>query len=107
MKKETFDKIIESIKKIDEFNDQLCEAGLEFYNTECYDAICSIQNIMFEQEYGKEGRETIDWFLYELPEFRKKYPEDKDVLWDEENNPIPMETLDNLYDFLEKSRWNK
>lgn len=48
--------------------------------------------------FTEEGVDDINWWMYEKsgnPEFK---------MWDENNNEIPIETIDNLWDIVKEYR---
>lgn len=105
MKKETFLAVLGYMDEIDKFVDTLNEAGLEFFDTKCFDSICRIERILFENEYGTNGYEWIEWYLYDLPELKEKYP-DQTFASEQDGTPIILNSREDLYEYLEKNYRN-
>jgi hypothetical protein len=105
MTKEVFTKIISSIQDIIKMTNQLSKIGVIISNSPIYDNTLFLCEYIFEKEYGKEGLEWINWFLYDLPEV-KTHSKNKHHAFDENGNSITLDTMDDLYDFLEKTYQN-
>lgn len=80
--------------------DKLGEAGLRLWDSD----LMEYGNMMFERlikaRFTKEGSEWIFWWLYELPFFNGDGPH----ATDENGDPIPTETLDDLWKLVEPYR---
>ena len=82
MRYETFEKLITELQGISDKYEKLYALGVDLLN---YDepnqrAI----SLLMEELFGKEGKEWIDWFLYERVSHSGEILE----AWDKDNNPI-------------------
>lgn len=94
MEKERFIELINLIKKRHSHIDEFYALGLNMFDTALMDSVHKIENLLIEQVYGKEGKEWIDWWIYEKADGNLE-------AWDEEGNPI-CQTVDDLWEYLEK-----
>lgn len=98
MKKETFIKLINLNSQLDELIDPLYEMGIDIINCPVLENIYNLIGSVAEDAYGKEGKEWIEWWIYEKsnnPELTA-YEEDEDGNKKEINR-----TVDELYEYLE------
>lgn len=98
--KEEFIQLIREHDEQQERLDKLTEAGLPLWDSK----IIEYGNLMFENlieaKFTSEGADWIFWWLYELPHFNS---ETSHAL-DENGNPIPTDTLDDLWDIIKNYR---
>lgn len=92
----------EFIKLLEERNDQknrvdiLSSIGIEIFDS----PLIEYGNMMFERlieaYFTEEGSDWICWWLYE----KNGHPDMK--AWDENHNEIPMETMEDLWNYVEQ-----
>lgn len=90
MKLEVFKELLKKLKEQDEKIDAAYKLEIDLINFS--DGYLTIINILLNTYYGKEGKEWIDWYLYD------RDPMDKKSATDKNGNPI-------CYD--EKSLWKE
>lgn len=105
MNYENFKKVLNALNKIDTFIDQANELGIDLFETDIYDGIMTLECELLTNAYTKEGYEWVTWYLYELPNL-KKNGSDECHAWDNDNNPIVLDTDRDLWLFLEKNYVN-
>lgn len=88
MKVETFTSILETLKTQREKEHQLYTLGVDLINlTEKYDEVISK---LMEELWGKEGKEWVDWFMYENDFGKKEWREGEPGIgaYNENKDPI-------------------
>lgn len=93
---EQFKKVIENINKNDDDIAKLEKLGINVIECGLVNNNNESQEILLSDIFGKEGCETIMWWLYDAPSSDRG----KDCMWDENKNPIPMKTVEDLYNYL-------
>lgn len=78
--------------------DKLSEAGFPVWETDVIEYGNLMFNEVIEAYFTEEGKDWIFWWLYE------KYGNPDIKVWDENHNEIPMETLEDLWNFIEQYR---
>lgn len=98
---ENFKKALDTIRKYNNLVDRLSELGIEMEIDEFY----SITAVLFEEIYGKEGFNWIDWYLYEQPHFldliKKEGDKPEYHAWEADGTPIDLSTDEKLWKMLE------
>lgn len=100
MTKNEFIKVITSIQNLNKTANQLSKIGVIITNSPIYDSMSFLSDYIFKKEYGEEGLGWVNWFLYDLPEV-KRYSNDKHHAYDSNGIPIILNTITDLYNFLE------
>lgn len=94
--KEEFIKLIEDHMNQQSRIDALQDVGIDVYDS----PLIEYGNFLFERifsiYFSEEGREWIYWWLYE----KNGNPEMK--AWDKDNNEIPTETIEDLWNIVEE-----
>ena len=86
MKLEVFKHILNTLKSQEEKIDNAYKAGIDLINM--VDEYCNVINTLFGVYYGKEGKEWIEWYLYERNEDDPLSATDKDgnaICYDDES----------------------
>ena len=98
--KEEFFKIIEEHEVQQECLDKISKAGLQIFDSD----IIEYGNIMFDRVmkayFTEDGIDWIYWWLYELKSFNDLGP----YVFDENGNPISVDTLDDLWNLVQEHR---
>lgn len=93
-----FKDLIDSCQKITEFFENANKAGISIKD-EVRDNIGHIEYLIIKENFGENGYDWFNWWMYELPSVRKK--EVKEYYASEaDGTPIILDTPDQLYDFL-------
>ena len=94
----TKEKFAEMILEIQNFNyqvDQWCEVLCSnLFESPLVTSGWSLINKLIESNFDEEGQDWINWWLYE----KDGNPELK--AWDENDNEIPTETIDDLWNLV-------
>lgn len=99
MKKENFIKLYNCIQEFDKwFDDLYYTSKIDLYDSVAYDTMGKIFNIFFKEMYGEDGKDWIDWFLYE--KMGSDHPEEMKA-WDKDGNEI-CKNIEELWEMLEK-----
>ena len=96
--KEEFLELLKMREAQSERLDKLSDAGFPIWDTD----VIEYGNLMFDKVievyFTQEGEDWIFWWLYE----KNGNPEMK--AWDEDNDEIPMETMEDLWRFVKQYR---
>lgn len=96
--KEEFLELLKMREAQSERLDKLSDAGFPIWDTD----VIEYGNFMFDKVievyFTQEGEDWIFWWLYE----KNGNPEMK--VWDEDNDEIPMETMEDLWRFVKQYR---
>lgn len=105
MTREDFHDFVDSCQTIDTFIEKLNEIGLEFRNNEVVHSILHIQYLVICRDYGVDGLDWFSWWMYELPALKKKELKES-YASEPDGTPIILDTVDQMYDFLENIKTN-
>jgi hypothetical protein len=95
MTKELFTKMILEIQNFSNRVDQLCDVlCTDFFESPLVDSGWNLINLLVESHFDEEGQDWVNWWLYE----KDGNPELK--AWDENDNEIPTETIDDLWNLV-------
>ena len=98
MTKEDFVKAFNLIKTLEKETDKWTELGLNIVETKLLDTVWSMQDLIFTSNFTTEGCDWIFWWLFE----KGSTPELK--AYDENEKEIPLETIDDLWNFVKDYR---
>ena len=88
---EQFKTLIEALQKVSDKYSKLCDLGIDTMNyDEDYQKVISL---LMECAFNEEGKEWIDWYLYERVGFDGRILQ----AWDENNNEI-CHNIESLWD---------
>ena len=105
MKKSDFIKIINIIEENNKCCDDLNKLGIQIDNFILWENSGVLYDYILEKEYTEEGIDWIFWWLYDYPKLKEK-ESNKPHAWDKDGNPIKLDSIDDLYYFLEKEYKN-
>lgn len=100
--KEDFIKIIEYIKEINEESDKWSDVGIDFIMTNLGNSICIFQDIVLQAMFIEKGVDWIYWWLYERTPIKEG--DEPNKAYNEDGLEIPTETVDDLWNIVEKFR---
>lgn len=100
MKEGEFIKVIKSIEQIEKLVDDLYKIGVDVNNSPIFEYEV-ISDTLWKYAYGQEGTDWIYWWLYERD--RNKPTESQCY---DENGPLSINTISELYNFIE-SNYNR
>lgn len=97
MRFKTFKKLIDYHKAFKDNLDKLSDAGINLVESDIFDSYFGTFSEIMEEEYGKEGHEWVDWWIYD-----KKYGQNKTYnAYNKENELIPTDTVEDVHNLLE------
>jgi hypothetical protein len=82
MKYETFEKLITELQNISNRYSKLYDLGVDLLNYD--EPIQTVNSILMLELFGKEGKDWIEWYLYE----RESHSGKKLQAWDKDDNEI-------------------
>lgn len=95
MTKELFTKMILEIQNFGNIVDRICDVlGTNFFESPLAEVGWDLINTLINSHFDEEGQDWINWWLYE----KDGNPELK--AWDENDNEIPTETIDDLWNLV-------
>jgi hypothetical protein len=95
MTKELFTKMILEIQNFGNIVDRMCDVlGTNFFESPLAEVGWNLINMLINNNFDEEGQDWINWWLYE----KDGNPELK--AWDENDNEIPTETIDDLWNLV-------
>lgn len=98
--KAQFSDIIIANQKQSKQLDELKDLGFDLWETSVSEFGFQMFDKLIETNFCEEGRDWIFWWLYE----RDSILGDVNKAWDENGKEIPTETIDDLWNLVEKYR---
>lgn len=97
--KELFTKMIIEIQNFSNRIDLLCDVlCTDFFESPLVESGWNFINLLIDSHFDEEGQDWINWWLYE----KDGRPELK--AFDENDNEIPTETIDDLWNLVKNCR---
>lgn len=87
--KEQFVEMIQQWRKFDAFYDKLHDLGIDLLETPLFDIPAKMFDLFIESHFDEETVDVINWWLFE----------DGREMYDKDENPIPLDTIDDLWEF--------
>lgn len=97
--KSLFVKCIEKHKSQNKILDQLEELGFEIWDTSVIEFGWQMFDAFLDSNFNEDGKDWINWWLYE-----RNFLGNEPQAWDENGKEIPTETIDDLWNLVEKYR---
>ena len=97
MKLEVFEEVIELLKKHQSKIDAAYKAEIDLVNF-C-DTLEQVISLLIGSYYGKEGKETFDWWCYD-----KNWGERTDLTMTDKDGNELCRTVEELHQYLEENR---
>lgn len=92
--KEQFVEVIEALQAASDFLDRSCdELSIDLYDIEPVSSLYKLESIIFKSNFTNEAIDVIEWWLYE-------YNRVEPAMWDADHNVIPMETVEDLWNYV-------
>ena len=104
MIKKDFLKLIQSYLEIQNFLDKLEDLKIFVEHESLMTGVDELLFYSIQNEYGENGLDWTTWWLFELPLIKECSKEHDDTIYakEEDGTPIKLDTLDDLYTFLEQ-----
>ena len=99
--KENFIYIINKHQKQNELLDELERCGFDIYETQVIEFGFIMFDKVLKSNFNDEGIDWINWWLYERD---NKWCSEIGKVWDENGKEIPTETIEDLWNIVEKYR---
>lgn len=96
--KSLFIECIEKHKSQNKILDQLEELGFEIWDTSVIEFGWQMFDVFIKSNFNEDGQDWINWWLYECD-----FCSDRKA-WNEDGSEIPIETVDDLWNLVEKYR---
>lgn len=100
--KEQFTELINTILSFNKELDRWNEFGIDLFNLPIGDLSAKMSNLTYTNLFDYEGIDWIDWWLYERPALFEG--DEVNKAYNEEGTEIPTETVDDLWNIVEKFR---
>ena len=100
--KEQFTKVIEDTLKLNKEYDRWDNFGINLWELPIGDIVANIAESIWDITFDEEGVDWINWWIYERPPL---FEGDKvNKYYNEDGSEIPTETVDDLWNIVEKFR---
>lgn len=101
--KELFIKTINLMEKYDSEIDKWIDFGLDIFETPLCSIPCEIFNCWIDSHFNTDGKDWIDWYLYE-----RKSIITKEILpcYDENDNKFYVNSVEDLWNIVKDYRLN-
>ena len=93
-----FKDLVDSCQKIREFFENANKVGIHVKD-ELINNIGNLEYMVIKQNFGDDGYDWFNWWMYELPSLRKMVMKES-YASEADGTPIILDTVDQLYDFL-------
>lgn len=94
---EQFTEFIKSVEAHHEKTDALHKLGIDVLDA--FPEFEKLEELFIDTNLTQDGADWYYWFMYE------DLPQDKDKAWDESGEVIPMETIEDLWNYLVKNNY--
>ena len=100
--REQFIKVIKTVLDFNKELDKWDDFGIEIYNLPLGDYGARLSELTYTNLFTDDGIDWINWWLYEKPSVFEGEADNQ--AYDENNNVIPTDTIDDLWNIVEKYR---
>ena len=109
---EKFKKVIVKYIEFYKCEDQLRRMRIEIVDSPLFETPGFLLDWLWEECFTDEGVDTINWYMFEHRDLADDFDyrgecliDDEDpVMWDNEKNPIPMRTIEDLWNYVKDFR---
>ena len=100
--KEQFTKVIEDTLKLDKEYDRWDDFGINLWELPIGDAVANLAKSIWDITFDEDGVDWINWWIYERPALFEG--DEVNKAHNEDGSEIPTETVDDLWNIVEKFR---
>ena len=100
--KEQFTKVIEDTLKLDKEYDRWDNFGINLWELPIGDIVANIAESIWDITFDEDGVDWINWWIYERPALFEG--DEVNKAYNEDGSEIPTETVDDLWNIVEKFR---
>jgi|GEM_PF-6702615 len=100
--KEQFTELINTVLSFNKELDRWDDFGIDLFNLPLGDISSRMSELTYTNLFDDEGIDWINWWLYEKPALFKGEADNQ--AYDENNKVIPTDTIDDLWNIVEKYR---
>jgi len=100
--REQFIKVIKTVLDFNKELDRWYDFGIDLFNLPLGDISARMSELTYTNLFDDDGIDWINWWLYEKPTLFEGEADNQ--AYDENNNVIPTETIDDLWNIVKKYR---
>ena len=100
--KEQFTKVIEDTLKLDKEYDRWDDFGINLWELPIGDVVANLAESIWDITFDEDGVDWINWWIYERPALFEG--DEVNKAYNEDGSEIPTETVDDLWNIVEKFR---
>lgn len=100
--KEQFTELINTVLSFNKELDRWDDFGIDLFNLPLGDISSRMSELTYTNLFNDDGIDWINWWLYEKPALFKGEADNQ--AYDENNKVIPTDTIDDLWNIVEKYR---
>ena len=100
--KEQFTKVIEDTLKLNKEYDRWDDFGINLWELPIGDIIANLAESIWDITFDEDGVDWINWWIYERPALFEG--DEVNKAYNEDGSEIPTETVDDLWNIVEKFR---
>ena len=100
--KEQFTKVIEDTLKLNKEYDRWDDFGINLWELPIGDIIANLTESIWDITFDEDGVDWINWWIYERPALFEG--DEVNKAYNEDGSEIPTETVDDLWNIVEKFR---
>lgn len=117
MEKDLFKKLIINFINGERYVEKLNKLNFEIFDTPLFDSYYLFIDELFKSYFTKDGCDIINWWLYErffltnISDYYdsngnliEEFKENLDKFYDENSNIIPIESIDDFWEFIKDFR---
>lgn len=100
--KEQFTKVIEDTLKLNKEYDRWDDFGINLGELPIGDTVANLAESIWDITFDEDGVDWINWWIYERPALFEG--DEVNKAYNEDGSEIPTETVDDLWNIVEKFR---
>ena len=100
--KEQFTKAINDTLKLNKEYDRWDNFGINLWELPIGDTVANLVESIWDVTFNKDGVDWINWWIYERPALFEG--DEANKAYNEDGTEIPTETVDDLWNIVEKFR---
>lgn len=109
--KQCFIRVLSDIHKVDKYVDSATALNFDLIEGPLYQAYIYMLDQFWKAYFTEDACQHIDWFIYEHHDMAEDFDDHLNIIhkgrlgiWDENDKPIAMDTIDDLWEFVKDSR---